>query len=357
LLEEVTLEDLNSSEKELIIRERFRNLGLTGEALEARVRAFNMNDLQSITPSESRLVQVNRMRLRGLSEREIADALAADERIIRELRPMSDNLDRLIWESLKKAYNKAYECCMCLALDFYPGMLAALFREMTAISENQALEVGSMVKNLECERAVKLKAAGGGWRGVINYTSKYEYKGSGEKANNISYWDEHSTYEATFHLDGKQDENGKPIATVNATATYTNIRGGKGTTVCYRISEQRQEVTGTANDDKTSVRVSTMFAPGKYSVYYSLPEVKGTGEYHVTSKVGGTCNNPFNKSLDQTTPVEDFSIDSGPQVDIEGQLDPNNPGQLSGSKTQTIQTTRGGEIKITVSWDLTFCKK
>ncbi|MDQ2974493.1 MAG: hypothetical protein M3R69_03665, partial [Acidobacteriota bacterium] len=225
LLETIDISDLNASEKELIVRDRLSSQGLTGGALEARVRAFNLNDLHNITEAESRLVRISRLHQRGLTERQIADILSGDEAIVRELRPMYQNLDRLIWESLKNAYNKAYECCLCSALEYWPPMMAALFQEMSFISETDAVQVGSVEKNQECSMAVRGKWSGGaGWRGMITYTSKYNYKTSGEKANNISSEEWHTTYDATFYLPGKQDEHGLPIAKVRAVATETTAR-------------------------------------------------------------------------------------------------------------------------------------
>ena len=155
LLEEISVTDLSATEKELVVRDRFSRQGLTGEALEARVRAFNPNDLTSITADESRLVRVNRLQRQGLTPAQIADILSSDEAIKRELRPMYENLDRLIWNSLRNAYEKAYQCCLCSAQDYLPMMMANLFRELTLISEADAVQVGSVEKNEECARAVR----------------------------------------------------------------------------------------------------------------------------------------------------------------------------------------------------------
>jgi hypothetical protein len=50
-------------------------------------------------------------------------------------------------------------------------------------------------------------------------------------------------------------------------------------------------------------------------------------------------------------------LDRGPIVDIEGQLDPENPNSLVGSRTVTTPGRHGGEIKTTVTWNLLYCKK
>ena len=358
LLEEISVTDLSTTEKEMIVRDRFSRQGLTGEALEARVRAFNLNDLTSITPDESRSVLISRLRQRGRSEQEIAEILSGGEAIKRELRPMYDNLDRLIWNSLRTAYEKAYQCCLCSAQDYLPPMMAALFREMTLLSEDEALQIGSIAKNEECARAVRDRITGAaGWRGTLTFTSRYQYKGSAERANVLNYWDESSTYEATLRLDGKVNEQGVPIATLNATAHQLNIRGGRGAGACYRISQQRQEVEGSTQDDNATLRVSQDPRTGTYNIYYTLAVVKARGTYKVTSKVAGTCNNPFNKNLDQTTPEENGSVDSGPLIDIEAQPDPENPNSLVGTKTVSKTMPRGGEMVTTVTWNLLYCKK
>jgi hypothetical protein len=358
LLEEITVDDLSATEKELIVRERFAAQGLTGEALEARVRAFNLNNLGSISASESQLIRVKRMRERGMTEQQIAEALQGDEAIRRELRPMYDNLDHLIWESLRNAYEKAYQCCLCGAQDFWPPMMASLFRELSLIDEAAAVKIGSVEKNLECARAVERKTSGGaGWRGTITFKSNYEYKFQGQKANNVSYINEHSQYDATFQVDGRLDQYGKPLARMSATAEETKINGGRGTTGCYRISEQKYETRGSASDDNSSVTINLDPRSGEYSITYLLAEVKGSGEHHVTSKTAGTCNNPFNKPVDSSDPLEDYPIESGPTVEIAGTVEPDSADQLVGSKTVTVRGRDGGERKITVTWNLLYCRK
>jgi len=73
---------------------------------------------------------------------------------------MYENLDRLSWNSLRTAYEKAYQCCLCSAQDYLAPMMAALFREMTLFSETEALKIGSGEKNEECARAVRDRIQG-----------------------------------------------------------------------------------------------------------------------------------------------------------------------------------------------------
>ena len=358
LLEEISVTDLSRSEQEMIVRDRFTRQGLIGPALEARIRAFNLNDLTSITSDESRLVHISRLRQQGRSDQEIADILNGQDAIKRELRPMYDNLDRLIWNSLRTAYEKAYQCCLCSAQDYLPPMMAALFRELTLLSEQEALQIGSIAKNEECARAVRERVTGiAGWRGTLTFASQYRYKGSAERGGVLNYWDESSSYDATLQLDGKVDERGVPIATLNAKGHQLNIRGGRGAGACYRINEQRHELEGATQDDHATLRVSQNPRTGLYNIYYTLGAVNARGTYKVTSKVAGACNNPFNKPLDQTTPEENGSIDSGPVIDIEAPVDPENPNSLVGTKTITTPMPRGGEMVTTVTWNLLYCKK
>jgi hypothetical protein len=358
LLEEITVTDLNLTEKQLIVRDRLSRLGLSGETLEARVRSFNLNDLGEISADESRLVLMGRLRQRGMSERQIADILSGGEAVKRELRPLYEYLDRLTWQALRNAYNKAYQCCLCAAQDFFPQMMARLFQTMTLLSEAEALKVGSIEKNFECARAVQERLSGGeGWRGTITYTTKYTYKGNAQRGNNINFWDESSSYDATIQIDGKLDENGAPIARLTATANEKTANGGRGTVGCYRISEQVQEVSGAVENDKAVFTVSQNPRAGNYNISYTLTPVRANGTHKVTSKVGGICNNPFNTPLDQTSPVTNISVETGPYVEIEGQLDPENPDSLVGSKTVTVPGRRGGERTTIVSWNLLYCKK
>ena len=139
---------------------------------------------------------------------------------------MYENLDRLSWNSLRTAYEKAYQCCLCSAQDYLAPMMAALFREMTLFSETEALKIGSVEKNEECARAVRDRITGAaGWRGTLTYTTSYHYKGSAQRGNAINYWDESSSYEATLQLSGKVNEQGAPLASLSATAHQTEYHG------------------------------------------------------------------------------------------------------------------------------------
>ncbi len=193
----------------------------------------------------------------------------------------------------------------------------------------------------------------GQWRGTITYSSNYKYAGSGEGANNKSYWNEEVNYTATIELSDKKDEYGKPLAFIKAQASEIKERGGQGITGCYRINNQIQKVSGTA-EDTASVSVSVR-PDGNYNLSYSLPLVIANGTYTVTSKPAGTCNNPYNRSLNQNDPVKDYKISPGFSIDEGGIIDPKRPNVLAGSKTVTKEWQRDGQATVTVTWNLASC--
>ncbi|MBA3631656.1 MAG: hypothetical protein H0W58_02410 [Acidobacteria bacterium] len=193
----------------------------------------------------------------------------------------------------------------------------------------------------------------GQWRGTITYTSKYKYAGSGEGANNKSYWNEEVDYTATIELSDKRDEYGKPLAFVKAQASEIRERGGQGITGCYRINNQLQKVSGTA-EDTASVTVSVR-PDGRYGLSYSLPLVLASGTYTVTGRRGGTCRNPFDRPVNQNDPIKDHKISPGFAIDEGGMIDPKRPNVLAGSKTVTKEWQRDGQATVTVSWNLVSC--
>jgi hypothetical protein len=79
--------------------------------------------------------------------------------------------------------------------------------------------------------------------------------------------------------------------------------------------------------------------------------------YTVTSEVKGTCNNPYNKNLNDSVPQKNAKMGpEGPAVTGEGTIDPARPDEISGSNTVTIPTNKGGERKVTITWSLVRCR-
>ncbi|HVF26613.1 MAG TPA: hypothetical protein VM943_00135 [Pyrinomonadaceae bacterium] len=193
----------------------------------------------------------------------------------------------------------------------------------------------------------------GHWSGTINYTSSYKREFSGEGANNISYENDEVVYTADIELSNKQDGYGKPLALARAQASEVRERGGRGTTGCYRTSKQLHTVNGSA-EAPASVTVSVR-ADGRYDLSYSLPIVHASGSYTVTSKVGGTCRNPYNRELNQNDPVKDHEISPGFSIDHEGVVDPKKPSVLTGSKTVTKEWKGTGKATVHVTWNLVSC--
>ncbi|MBA3514163.1 MAG: hypothetical protein H0T77_07310 [Pyrinomonadaceae bacterium] len=196
----------------------------------------------------------------------------------------------------------------------------------------------------------------GAWYGTITYKRTRKWEGSGEKANNKSYWKEEEIYTANIRLDGKKDANGAPLAHVNAQASELKERGGTGSGACYRVSRQLHQVSGSASEATTAFSISANPRSGRYSVSPPAIIVPASGTYTVTSEVKGVCRNPYNRNLNQNDPVKDYNLSpGGPDVEVEGVIDPNNPYVLDGSKTVTVPAPGGGEIQVIVTWHLTRC--
>jgi hypothetical protein len=94
----------------------------------------------------------------------------------------------------------------------------------------------------------------------------------------------------------------------------------------------------------------------QYTVSAPTILVNATGVDSVDSKVQGSCNNPWNKDVNRSSPLN-LSLDAdGPIVEGKGTIDPSNPDVISGKETVTVPTNRGGERKVTITWDLRKCQ-
>lgn len=361
LLETVELSDLLPSEREAVVRSRLLSQGFIGPQLEHALSATNIyTDLTSLTDSEREMIETNRLRLRGLTDQEIGRLMSEGKAISEEVRKMYEALDDLVWATLRRGFEKAYQCCMCEPKPFHLDLMVGFWHDMTLISETRVLGVVDTAQLAACEDAISSKSAApaGVWHGSITFKSTYKYKTSGERANNVSYESEEVSYEATLKLDGRKDANGAQIGHVSAQASQTSERGGHGTTACSRVNRQLTTITGSMEGETTGFSVSANNRAGeKYHVSFAMPEVRGNGMYSVDSEMKGACNNNFNRPLHQKTPIKDQSITIyGSSEDGEGVIDPKDPDTLYGSKSVTTPNSKGGEIQVTVTWNLSRCK-
>ncbi len=197
----------------------------------------------------------------------------------------------------------------------------------------------------------------GQWQGTINYVSISKKEGTAESFVTKQYWKEESYYEARAQLDGRKDSLGAPLARVEAHASEVKENGGQGKSECYRETRQLQEISGRGTETTTGFSITMNPRSGRYSVSAPVMVVTGAGTYTVDSVVKGTCRNPFNKDLHQSSEEKDAKLGpDGPNVDGEGTIDPNNPDAISGSNTVTLKTTGGAEKTVTITWNLTRCK-
>jgi hypothetical protein len=197
----------------------------------------------------------------------------------------------------------------------------------------------------------------GQWQGTISYTTTLKEEGSAESFVNKQTWKDDYYYEARATLDGKKDSLGAPLARVQAHASLIKDRTSTGKGVCYRTSRQLQELHGEDTVVTTGFSVTVNPRTNEYSVSAPTIVVEGSGMYTVTSEVKGTCNNPYNKNLDQSTPEKNHKLSpEGPSVHGKGTIDPAKPDEISGSNTVTIPTNKGGERKVTITWSLVRCR-
>jgi hypothetical protein len=197
----------------------------------------------------------------------------------------------------------------------------------------------------------------GQWQGTITYTTTLKEEGSAESFVVKQTWNDDYYYEARATLDGKKDSLGAPLARVQAHASLIRDRASTGKGTCYRTSHQLTELHGEDTVTTTGFSITLDSRTGRYSVSAPTIVLEGSGMYTNTSHIQGTCNNPYNKNLDQSTPEKGHKLSpEGPPVQGEGTIDPARPDEISGSNTVTIPTNKGGERKVTITWNLVRCR-
>lgn len=196
----------------------------------------------------------------------------------------------------------------------------------------------------------------GQWTGTITYTTSLKEVGSAESFVTRQSWDDESHYEATALLDGRKDNLGAPLARVQATANQRKERTSTGKSACYRTSTSIQDVKGSETATTTGFSI-TVDRNGEYNVSAPTLVVEAAGSYSVDNEVKGTCNNPYNKDLHQRNPESGFKLGpEGPALEGIGKIDPNNPDVISGSNTVSVPTNKGGQRKVTITWNLRRCQ-
>jgi hypothetical protein len=196
----------------------------------------------------------------------------------------------------------------------------------------------------------------GKWTGTMTYSTTFKEKGSAENNVNITSWNDNARYDSEIVIDGRGDDQGVPYARVKAKASMVKERISSGKGVCYRTSTTIQQLQGADAVRTTGFSVTVNPRTREYHVSAPAIVVDATGSYSVDSEVKGTCNNPFNKDLHQYNQQTGKLSPEGPAVDGIGQIDPNNPDVITGTRTVTVPTNRGGERTVKITWDLKRCQ-
>jgi hypothetical protein len=229
------------------------------------------------------------------------------------------------------------------------GGLGVVFETMYRSNWYSAKPFYFMVKDWEPCR--------GQWQGTITYSTLLKEVGSAESFVNKQSWNDESHYDAEIVLTGHRTDEGAQIARLKATASRRRERTSSGKGVCYRSTTTIDEVKGSENVTTTGFSVTVNPRTGEYTVSPPGTVVHASGSESIDSKVQGTCNNPYNKDLTQNRPVQNMLLGAeGPTLDGKGRIDPNNPDHISGTDSITVPTNKGGERKVTITWDLMKCK-
>ena len=229
------------------------------------------------------------------------------------------------------------------------GGLGVVFETMYRANWYSAEPFYFMVKDWEpCK---------GQWQGTITYSTSLKENGSAENVVNKQSWNDVAYYDSEIQLSGHRDDQGAPIARVKAKASQTRERISSGKGVCYRTSTQIQHVEGAETVTTTGFSITVNPRSGEYRVSAPTIVVEASGSESVDSEVKGTCNNPYNKDLHQRNPVKGYKLSpEGPDLQGLGRIDPKNPDHISGTDSITVPTNKGGERKVTITWNLMQCK-
>ena len=195
------------------------------------------------------------------------------------------------------------------------------------------------------------------WTGTITYQITTRKKGTAENKVNFSHWDEESFYETKAELDGSRNAEGAAIAVVRANAYEKKEWGSRGKSVCYRETDNSQDVRGEAHENTTAFSITFNSRTGEYSVLAPVLMVYASGQHVVSSRVKGTCNNPYNKDFNQVDKIDRYQLsDDAPTLIGRGRIDPAKPDEFSGTETAEHDTPRGHKT-VTIKWNLRRCAK
>ncbi len=203
--------------------------------------------------------------------------------------------------------------------------------------------------------AAKARPCTGEWQGTIIYRVLTKKEGTAENNVNVSWWNYQGFYETKAQLDGVRNSDGAAMAFVRAEANEKKEWGSRGKGVCYRETNHSQDVMGVARENTSAFSVTVNPRTREYSVLAPTLMVYASGEHVANSSVKGTCNNPYNKNLNQVEKIERYQLsDDAPVLMGKGQIDPAKPDEIAGSETEEHDTNRGKKT-VTIKWDLRRC--
>lgn len=194
------------------------------------------------------------------------------------------------------------------------------------------------------------------WQGTITFSTSVKEKGSAESNVNRSSWNDVALYDSTVQLSGRRTAEGAPIALVKATASQVRERISSGKGVCYRTSTIIHQLQGSSNATTTGFSITSNPRSGEYHVSAPTIIVEASGSESIDSEVKGSCNNPYNKDLHERKVIKAAQLSPEGFLEGIGKIDPANPDVISGTNSITMPTNKGGERKVTITWNLRRCQ-
>lgn len=379
LTNRLTQDDLTSEEIETLIRDRISAEGLIGRDYQNRLRNFNRGGMV-VTESELRKIERDRLRREGYNDQEIEDMSREAESIRAEFQKMAGELNRLIWDTLKKAYDKAHQCCMQEAKDFYLTMMDWAGRVLTIAGQEEAV---SMEKRNECLCAIESVSAGqsGAWSGQITHTESFvdernETIGSGGATRENKYYKKHD-YRAVFNLvyhtrslvAGASGNSIPAQVSGSGEVNHSVANENRWTSVSMdkrQGSETKENYRGNISGEESNVEVRVR-PDGSYNVTYHAPCAAASGTDISRHYVMGTGFPEFQKRDDTRSKLvhrdvcptqTGVRLRDGQFVGIAGQVDLKNMKTLSGSQTFEVPVDGNPKVnkKVTITWNLKRCR-
>ena len=300
------------------------------------------------------------------NEQNLQDVPQAEFETIRiEFRKLYDDLDSLIDAAFRRAYETAYQCCVQEGKPHHLQMMDTINR---IINLRGMEDFTSFEKREKCACTVgSVTSQVGTWQGEITHTETFDDKSSstisGNNHQRIISWHRKLDYRATFTLEYNfRSSNLSSGLPVQVHAVGESIDWSSSKEIDGRCDSEFTTDFTVGDSLREKKEITVAISPtGTYYVTYTLPCIPASGQSTSNSSVSGSgCNawtvrqHTWTKSGPREQPICPTSEGPG----ITGRIDPNNPGEISGTATMTKPLPENKSVNktIVVTWHLTRCR-